>query len=265
MQYLFIPFMLFSISDLYACTSAYYEDINRSKQIPLISGVEYSDIIVGGDGAAITICKTQSSALLIPYDHVFIVFEIKENSPFEGIRLFSVHLEGDSPKIVEACDTLIGLYRAKMTFPFSLELADKNIDPISSREVVFIVERSKAVAAINMVERTSKLTYSLFGGDYKTSFNCCTYSDRILKEAGIDTGFSAKYSIMNANNFINCCKTCEIKPDQKRIADIQDFEHNPSSHRTNDLKHDELEGRGDDVERQREAHFIHEFFFSWLS
>lgn len=233
MRKLLLAFLFFSFSDLFGCSEGIEGDLELSKKIPLISGLEEDAIIaiIKGDKAAITVCKTSLvSSLFIPYDHVFLAFEIKNPCSYgDEILLFSVHFTAGNPDIVDAGKTLVNLYRGKKTYLYSPELEDKNIEPISSREVVFIVENSKAMSAIKFVENNNKLDYRLFGGDSEDSYNCCTYSDRILREAGIKTEFIDNYWVRNAANFIECCKNCETTTEQKRITEIKAFDYERKS------------------------------------
>ena len=189
------------------------EDFVLSKKIPLISGVSKKncDDIKGGKKAAITLCTTPLNRWV---DHVSLIFEFnssKEENEGE-ITLFSVHFGGDGyssdtkkgrPIIDNAYDTLRKVFRGIKKGYMGNEYF---LDPIYKRELTFIVDINMALDSIKKIENDRDIGYFIAGfnisGNY---YNCCTYVDKCLVEAGIITNFS-KCFFKNAGNLINSCK-----------------------------------------------------------
>lgn len=219
----FAGFILLIFSNnLYGSYEAFDEDLELSRKIPLISGVK-KEVIFEEKKAAITLCTIPLSNLIFSYDHVSLVFEIKHPVK-EEINLFSVHFGGDGdsssiekgrPIIDGARDTLRKVFRGKKTTVFGIDYTD----PLYSRKIVFVVGKDQAVEALKNVENDDGLTYSLPGWTYnvgglgyKKCYNCCTYVNKVLKDAGIDTKFDGSWKPKSSSLLISYCESYEGNP-----------------------------------------------------
>ena len=201
----------------YASISVYEEDLELSKKVPLVSGIEPKKILEQNK-VAITLCSNHLNTWV---DHTSLIFEIKHPHKDE-INLFAVHFGGDGhseiidknlPTIDDSYETLKKVYRGK-------RINRQDIDyekAVYKRHVVFVIDKNQAINAIKNVEDDKDLNYSTMGyGFYQNTYNCCTYVDKVLKDAGININFS--YSpIKNAGSLISCCLSYQPNDLQERL------------------------------------------------
>lgn len=229
----FICFVLFFFSNnTYASLGVFDEDLELSRKTPLIAGIrEITEDIKKGNKAAITLCTIPLSNPIFSYDHVSLVFEIKHPAKNE-INLFSVHFGGDGdssdtekgrPTIDNSSDTLRKVFRGKKTTILGTE---DSIDPLYSRKVSFVIEHNRAIESLIKIENDHDLKYTLTGGQSflskKDTYNCCTYIDKCLADAGIETGFNQSFSFKTASALVDRCLSYNIKENQYRTIHKDD-------------------------------------------
>ena len=233
---LFCVYFLFCGDHAYGSLGIWEGDLELSRKIPLISGASKEDILEK-DKAVLTLCTTPLKYVR----HVSLVFEMKHSLKNE-INLFAVHFGGDGdsdiidktlPTIDTASEVIRKVFRGKKT---TISQAISSVPPIYTREVCFIVDRDKALNAIQKVEGDVDLEYRLKGSPYfygKNSYNCCTYVDKVLKDAGIDTGFTQSWgNLKRTTTLLGYCSDYLKKHEEKhKIKEYDTYYKNIEEYR----------------------------------
>lgn len=226
--YLILVTSFVCLNRVYSSISVYEEDLELSKKIPLISGIE-PEKILERDKVAITLCFTPLKGYGITYDHAALVFEMKDLNKNE-IDLFAVHFGGDGyseiidknlPTIDDSYETLKKVYRGKKKIGKSVDYER----PIYSRYLVFVVDKNNAIEAIKNVESENELNYSITGYNlfYNNVYNCCTYVDKVLKDAGINIKFHDP--VKNASSLKRCCDNYQPINSQEKLTPRQYYDY----------------------------------------
>ncbi|OYZ36270.1 MAG: hypothetical protein B7Y25_07890 [Alphaproteobacteria bacterium 16-39-46] len=212
------------------------------KRFILITGISLS-IFFGHLDGLYGMCKTSVNAI-VPYDHVALVFEFvlpDQDQDQNPLTLRMVHFGGDGqstvregfPCIDNASETLRKTYRGEETSDFNS--SRRQISPLYVRECAFVVPIKDALNAFSKVEEDQGLNYFITGRYWLRSFlpflrikphtyNCCTYADRVLADAGIELEFRTSYKLLNnAKTFLDYCKRYEKKERQTEFREIEEY------------------------------------------
>ena len=220
---IFIVLMIFQSSNLFAVYDCYPEDLEKSKKVPLIASTslipaEENDLkaISTGHKAGLTVCTVPLKNSHFKLKHVAVVFEMQDPLKDE-INLCAVHFGGDGyselaqkgcPNIDNARDTLRKMYRGK--FSSYLDQQEETIPPIYAKEITFVVSIKVARKALQNAENDTTLRYWI--GGQLLGYNCCTYVNKVLKDAKIEIGFDAWYlGFKTADYLVKCCKNYKEK------------------------------------------------------
>lgn len=212
-------FVFTILSDkIFGSYEVFQEDVELSSKFPLVSGLNHiAEDIREGKKAALTLCSTPISGLWQKYDHVALVFEIKHPKE-KRINLMMVHFGSDEglcgsverPLIENTSSTLRKVFRCGRYF---MDNHQEIARPTYTRHRCFVVDHDKALNALKNIEQDHDLFYVLTGSSprYKT-YNCCTYVNKCLQDAGIETSFNNSYYIKNASNLLKACNSYANSP-----------------------------------------------------